>query len=293
MSVLPPGRKWQIFNSSRSGVVLLRVGWPGQKLNSSRFAVCSHSPAKSHRKHKLLPSARDMGLPINPKGPTPSIVLDTGTPLKCSRSRPFSCEISTGQTVRPNCISDFCFIHEPTSMMVPLVRDRHRQTFDTTPSSGDNREVASLQHVGLWRSWERASMAWKRSSVRSRSGPPNNPCILRYLPTPPRRDLVSKGCGRVLKFLHFERQHQFNDSQARFALLLIYRAGVNIKRRAAARMSHQFRATLMSTPSDLRLVAREWRKLCQPICLPTIPIRANAGRTLFSRMLSGLRGLFP
>ena len=29
--------------------------------------------------------------------------------------------------------------------------------------------------VGLWRSWERASMAWKRSSVRSRPGPPNNP----------------------------------------------------------------------------------------------------------------------
>jgi hypothetical protein len=28
--------------------------------------------------------------------------------------------------------------------------------------------------VGLWRSWERASMAWKRSSVRSRSGPPIN-----------------------------------------------------------------------------------------------------------------------
>src|SRR5215813_1615872 len=27
--------------------------------------------------------------------------------------------------------------------------------------------------VGLWRSWERASMAWKRSSVRSRPGPPN------------------------------------------------------------------------------------------------------------------------
>ena len=26
--------------------------------------------------------------------------------------------------------------------------------------------------VGLWRSWERASMAWKRSSVRSRPGPP-------------------------------------------------------------------------------------------------------------------------
>src|SRR5713101_4985816 len=26
--------------------------------------------------------------------------------------------------------------------------------------------------VGLWRSWERASMAWKRSSVRTRPGPP-------------------------------------------------------------------------------------------------------------------------
>src|SRR5690349_7173007 len=30
----------------------------------------------------------------------------------------------------------------------------------------------SLYKVGLWRSWERASMAWKRSSVRSRPGPP-------------------------------------------------------------------------------------------------------------------------
>jgi hypothetical protein len=28
--------------------------------------------------------------------------------------------------------------------------------------------------VGLWRSWERASMAWKRSSVRTRPGPPNS-----------------------------------------------------------------------------------------------------------------------
>src|SRR5271165_6006392 len=27
-------------------------------------------------------------------------------------------------------------------------------------------------HVGLWRSWERASMAWKRSRVRIPSGPP-------------------------------------------------------------------------------------------------------------------------
>ncbi|SRR5581483_9166407 len=29
-----------------------------------------------------------------------------------------------------------------------------------------------FSRVGLWRSWERASMAWKRSSVRARPGPP-------------------------------------------------------------------------------------------------------------------------
>ena len=33
-------------------------------------------------------------------------------------------------------------------------------------------ESGSACNVGLWRSWERASMAWKRSSVRSRPGPP-------------------------------------------------------------------------------------------------------------------------
>jgi len=43
----------------------------------------------------------------------------------------------------------------------------------------------------------------------------------------------------VLKLLHFQRQHQFNDFQARFALLLRDRAGVNIKRRTTAGMPHQ------------------------------------------------------
>ena len=32
--------------------------------------------------------------------------------------------------------------------------------------------VVVSSQVGLWRSWERASMAWKRSPVRSRPGPP-------------------------------------------------------------------------------------------------------------------------
>src|SRR5215471_18132425 len=36
---------------------------------------------------------------------------------------------------------------------------------------GEN--INSPLYVGLWRSWERASMAWKRSSVRSRPGPPS------------------------------------------------------------------------------------------------------------------------
>jgi hypothetical protein len=36
--------------------------------------------------------------------------------------------------------------------------------------------------VGLWRSWERASMAWKRSSVRSRPGPPNFSTCHRHKP---------------------------------------------------------------------------------------------------------------
>src|SRR5271155_2620894 len=38
----------------------------------------------------------------------------------------------------------------------------------------DSTRIRRLATVGLWRSWERASMAWKRSSVRSRSGPPNH-----------------------------------------------------------------------------------------------------------------------
>ena len=46
------------------------------------------------------------------------------------------------------------------------------------PTLSENGQVASdcdaNQSVGLWRSWERASMAWKRSSVRSRPGPPTD-----------------------------------------------------------------------------------------------------------------------
>ena len=43
--------------------------------------------------------------------------------------------------------------------------------FDYVGVRSENRSSPSSS-VGLWRSWERASMAWKRSPVRSRSGPP-------------------------------------------------------------------------------------------------------------------------
>lgn len=62
-----------------------------------------------------------------------------------------------------------------------------RQRTSRSPRQLTNRPAKAkigmlFPHVGLWRSWERASMAWKRSSVRSRSGPPNNPPKIRHLP---------------------------------------------------------------------------------------------------------------
>src|SRR3954449_6586164 len=55
-----------------------------------------------------------------------------------------------------------------------------RQLVDYPPNLGENNKGSTQEHpcprtMGLWRSWERASMAWKRSSVRSRPGPPNFP----------------------------------------------------------------------------------------------------------------------
>ncbi len=71
----------------------------------------------------------------------------------------------------------------------PLPRGRKLRHYSTTrvdyPGNvGENEFSSSLNPdssglwlflpaiVGLWRSWERASMAWKRSPVRSRPGPP-------------------------------------------------------------------------------------------------------------------------
>ena len=51
--------------------------------------------------------------------------------------------------------------------------------------------------MGLWRSWERASMAWKRSRVRIPSGPPNkareSAALRKYRTLPDRAD-----CGKLV-----------------------------------------------------------------------------------------------
>src|SRR6185437_1099503 len=66
--------------------------------------------------------------------------------------------------------------------MKPVLMDGlARVSFDDLWSVSENRPV--YPHVGLWRSWERASMAWKRSSVRSRPGPPIPRYAIRLHPT--------------------------------------------------------------------------------------------------------------
>ncbi len=52
--------------------------------------------------------------------------------------------------------------------------------------SGDNTKVAFLQHVGLWRSWERASMEEVIGSIPIRST--NS---FKHLAPPPFRDFVA------------------------------------------------------------------------------------------------------
>jgi hypothetical protein len=56
---------------------------------------------------------------------------------------------------------------------MPRRRADEAAGFDESWPGGENKRVLPAD-VGLWRSWERASMAWKRSSVRSRPGPPNS-----------------------------------------------------------------------------------------------------------------------
>ena len=61
-------------------------------------------------------------------------------------------------------VSDFITEAMPAWTVFP--RRRFVRQYSLSPF------LPEQQKVGLWRSWERASMAWKRSSVRSRPGPP-------------------------------------------------------------------------------------------------------------------------
>src|ERR1700692_1233296 len=58
----------------------------------------------------------------------------------------------------------------------------------------ESQAIAIQTRVGLWRSWERASMAWKRSSVRSRPGPPN------------RSQIQKNQASRILQDFQFDRK---------------------------------------------------------------------------------------
>jgi len=60
-------------------------------------------------------------------------------------------------------------LDEYMSLTIPGMWAKMMEHFPRSDSSGFG---LSASIVGLWRSWERASMAWKRSSVRSRPGPP-------------------------------------------------------------------------------------------------------------------------
>lgn len=92
-------------------------------------------------------------------------------------------------------------------------------------------------------------MAWKRSTVRTRPGPP----FLQQLTNSLK---VLKGAN-ASAHLPFRQQQLYNPC-----------GGVSF---------------LLS----------EWRKLCHPIILPSIPAHFRAGRILFLSKLSGLNGFVP
>ena len=69
----------------------------------------------------------------------------------------------------------------------------HRSGLDQSRARPASRGiVVTVRHVGLWRSWERASMAWKRSGVRTSPGPPN---LLKHLQ--PLRQYILSACDGV------------------------------------------------------------------------------------------------
>ena len=66
------------------------------------------------------------------------------------------------------------------ALTIPQMWAKMNRVLPAIPTFRAQAFLSSI--VGLWRSWERASMAWKRSSVRSRPGPPISPSDFRLLP---------------------------------------------------------------------------------------------------------------
>ena len=95
--------------------------------------------------------------------------------------------------------------------------------------------------MGLWRSWERASMAWKRSSVRSRPGPP----IFQELADPPRsawRKFLRCFCRlqaevrkipveKILEYARLNRVERVNAALSRGCLVSRGDLGASVRQR--------------------------------------------------------------
>src|ERR1039458_9452527 len=90
----------------------------------------------------MLPrSARESDTGIQTQCLASPIILDTGSPRKCSRSRKY---------FRSGLVAGLVLgISRAT---LDRFQGWYASRFDESRPSGDNRQVASLQRVGLWRS---------------------------------------------------------------------------------------------------------------------------------------------
>ena len=98
--------------------------------------------------------------------------------------------------------------------------------FDGECKLGENKLLSSTRRfvfVGLWRSWERASMAWKRSSVRSRPGPPNLSMPAVYILQSESSGRFYIGCSeRTAERLTEHNQGQTKSTRGRGPWRLVY-----------------------------------------------------------------------